>query len=327
MISVEEIEISQLICKHPIVSDFWAELKKVNNWLANAFRVNVDRRNYELLILSKKIFLNYYLAYIPFSPIPLDDGLPINLKNLSSIINIISKNLINKYIFFRFDFPFNYDQYPINSNKFVLSKESIQPEATVRIDLERAIEDIKSDYRKRAKRNIKTNSGIIEVRDIELTKENVDLWYDLYKETANRDGFVARSKDYIDAVLFTRSQIGRKLICGFKDGELVGGIIVIFCNDLALYLFGASMKIDKYSPSYSIQNYAIETLKKLGVKKYDLYGIGYGDKSSHLNSLTLFKTSFGGEILTRIPTIDYPNKKILFKLFKLAEKIRLSLYR
>ncbi len=327
MISVKEIELTELVCINPIVSDFWAEVKKVNNWKSAAFLVKIDRKNYELLILTKKLFLNYYLAYIPFSPIPLNTDLPIKLDDLSTVINIINKNLIYKYIFFRFDFPFDYEKYNNKNKKFILSNQSIQPEATVRIDLERSLDSIKSDYRKRAIRNIKANDGVIEVRDLELTKENLNLWYDLYKETAIRDGFVTRSKAYIDAVIFTNSEVGRKLICAYKDGELVGGIIVIYSKVLALYLFGASKKIDKYSPSYSIQNYAIETLHNLGVKIYDLYGIGYEDKSEHLKTLTLFKTSFGGKILTRVPTIDYPIRKFLFKLFKFVEKIRLSFYR
>lgn len=64
-----------------------------------------------------------------------------------------------------------------------------------------------------------------------------------------------------------------------------------------------------------------------GVKSYDLFGVGVDEKSDNLKSLTQFKSSFGGNVLTRIPTLDYPNNKLIYSLYKMVESLRFFIYR
>ena len=69
-----------------------------------------------------------------------------------------------------------------------------------------------------------------------------------------------------------------------------------------------------------MQDYAIELCHSLGVKSYDFFGIGREGKSDHLKSLTLFKSSFGGDAIERVPTLDFPIKTLLYKIYKMALK-------
>lgn len=313
--------------KNPFVSDYWSKVKSLNHWNSYAFLIKENNNEFELLLMTKKIFCNYYIGYIPFSPVSIKSVNQISLNTFYSALRIIKKMLKEKCILLKVDLPFEFVNVDINKTKFRFSKESIQPEATVRIDLTRSYDEILSEYKKRAKRNLKKNEGIIETKEVEINDININLWYSIYQETAKRDGFSLRNLDYIKSVLYTNSDVNKKFIFSYKDGNLVGGLIIIYSEDLAIYLFGASKKLDKHSPSYSMQDYAIYKLKEIGVKSYDFHGIGLDNKSSHLKSLTLFKTSFGGCVYKRPKTLDYPINKFMYLLYKAAEKIRNAIYR
>lgn len=327
--NIEEIKLDSLIVKNPFVSSYWATIKKNNGWSSFAFHISDDVCDCHLLLLSKKIFGNYNIAYIPFSPVLINKKInkeKINI-NLEEIIIQINKFINKKFIFIKIDLPFENDINFINSNKLKYCKQSVQPEATVRIDLSNSIDNIRNNYKKRAKRHLKKNENVIKIEEVEKNTNNINKWYDLYIETAKRDNFTLRSKKYIENILFTEKDVKTKLIFSYKDGVLVGGLIIIYCQELALYLYGASKKIEKYSPSYSMQDFAINLMKELNVSYYDFHGIGLRDKSSHLSSLSLFKKSFGGDEYIRKSTIDYPIKKVLYILYKFVETLRYLIYR
>ncbi|MDC7250905.1 MAG: peptidoglycan bridge formation glycyltransferase FemA/FemB family protein, partial [Sphaerochaetaceae bacterium] len=159
------------------------------------------------------------------------------------------------------------------------------------------------------------------------TDQNIEIWYSLYKETAKRDNFQIRSIEYIKRVFISTSEIKQKLIFAYFKDKVVGGIIILYSKKEAIYLFGSSKKLPHNSPSYSLQDFAIDNMQKLGIEKYDFFGIGDDNTSEHLKSLTLFKSAFGGEKVERIPSLDYPINKILYKAYKLIEKLRYFVYR
>ncbi len=319
---ISQISLDGLSVVNPFVSKYWAFIKARNNWDAKAYEIVLKDDKYQMLLLSKNLFLNYYIAYIPFSPQSLDGESFLEIDTISKILDEINNLLYKRYVFFKIDLPFGYKEIDKKNKIFKVNDESVQPEATIRINLNRSLDVIKKDYHKRALRHLKRNKENIFANEVEICEENVDIWYALYQETAKRDKFSIRDKEYIKNVLFCNEDVSKKLIFAYKDNCCVGGIIIIYSKVLAIYLFGASKKLEKYSPSYSMQDFAIEKLNQIGVKQYDLHGIGIEEKSPHLKSLTLFKTSFGGDIIKRCATIDYPINKGLYRIYKIAEKIR-----
>ncbi|MGD1821060.1 MAG: lipid II:glycine glycyltransferase FemX [Pleomorphochaeta sp.] len=325
--NVKKIGLNELSVKNPFVSEYWAEIKSHNNWDAKAFLIIDDEFSYEIIVLTKPLLMNLCIAYIPFSPVSLNNNIFLEQKKLKAALLLIKKLITNKIVFFKIDLPYEYSNELDFSKSFILNKESVQPELTIRINLDDSIENIKAKYKKRAKRNLNKNKDIIKTVSVEINKENIDIWYNIYVETAKRDGFQPRSYDYVSKILTTKKDVKVQLLFAYYNEEVVGGIILISSKSLAVYLLGASKKIDNISASYSIQDFAIDNLKEQNIKIYDLYGIGDETNSKHLKSLTLFKTSFGGEILKRVPTLDLPINKVLYKGYKLAEKIRNSIYR
>jgi lipid II:glycine glycyltransferase (peptidoglycan interpeptide bridge formation enzyme) len=77
---------------------------------------------------------------------------------------------------------------------------------------------------------------------------------------------------------------------------------------------------------YALQWKAMQDGKEAGCLYYDLFGIPPDDDPNHpMAGLYRFKTGFGGRIVHRLGSWDYPYKKTLYSFFNLAESLRKKL--
>lgn len=327
-IIINEIDVCKLSNNNPFVSKYWSDVKKKNNWNSKAYIINIGGYNYELLLLVKVIKFSFSLAYIPFAPQPIKhSNMNLALDNLEKISKLLSKKISKKVFVIRYDIPFNYetnDQFVIRNNIFKVNKYSVQPVNTIYINLDNNIDDIVQQYRKRAKRHIKKNMNHVDIKIWNNKNINeLNIWYDIYKETGKNDGFTTRSYDYIFEVLKCENS---KLVLAFVDDKIVGGNIVMFGECVSIYLFGGSLRNCGYSVSYTMQDFTIKLSHKMNIKYYDLFGVG-GINSSHLNKLNLFKSSFGGTLINRSSTFDYVTFPIIYYIYKVIEFFRYLIYR
>lgn len=319
------IEKDKLTCEHPFVSRAWGEIKGKNHWESYAFYIKDDKnREYEVLALKRVLYKIFPIIYLPFSPFPLNGGqLLSDPQILEKICKTIGSQL--KGFVVRVDLPFSYgkNQLIFKIDKpFHLNKESIQPVLTSYIDLNLGYENIKSTYRKRALRNIKKNERIVKLVKWQGDDSSLKQWYEIYKKVAVEDGFISRPLSYIENIM---SKKFSTLYLALIDGRIEGGVIILFGKDVSVYLLGASNKNIKYSVSYSLQDFAIKESCRKACSFYDFYGVG--DEKSHLKTLTLFKSAFGGNIIQRCETIDYPISKTRYFLFHIFDIIRLYVFR
>lgn len=326
-INIEEIDSTELSNNNPFVSGYWSIVKSKNNWNPQAFIISINGFKYELLMLTKKIVSSYYLTYIPFAPYPIDSS-PLNivLDNLEEVSIKLSKKIPKNVFVIRYDIPFDYGNVasPLTINSvFKNNKNSVQPTNTIYIELGKGIESVLNNYRKRAKRHLNKNLDHVEIRIWEGNKDELKLWFDIYRETGRIDGFSTRSYDYIYEILKCDNS---KLILAVVDRKIVGGNIVMFGKSISVYLFGGSQKNCGYSVSYTLQDYTIKLSIEMNIKYYDLFGVG-GKNSKHLKKLNLFKSSFGGTLITRLSTLDYVIHPYIYRLYKSLESIRYLLYR
>ena len=311
LVNLELINISELDSESVFQSPFWAYVKSPL-WKAYAFKYKTMYYEGTFLILVRKLFYSFSIAYSPFCFKKMEYELLIEIsKKIKSLIN-------EKLLLVRYDF-----DYKINNINFLKPlhecKYSIQPTSSVLIDLTKDLE-----FKKRVKRNLKKES-LINISKWNNNDEEFESWYSTYLETSKRDGFDARSKIYIKKLLsYQGIDVKPILYLAKKDDQVVGGILNIRNNYEEIYLFGSSLFIsDGISCGYSLQNYAINKAKEEGIKIYDLFGIGEGN----LYKLTTFKTSFGGDVVNRLSSCDYYFHKGLSTIYKLIENIRFYLKR
>jgi len=160
--------------------------------------------------------------------------------------------------------------------------------------------------------------------------QSLEIFYRMLKETALRDGIAVHGAEYYRA-LFDDSfgtnhaiptQI--RLYIAAHEGDDLASIVALFRGKEATYLYGASSNIKRnLMAPYALQWKAMQDAKASGCAVYDLFGIPPDESPGHpMAGLYRFKTGFGGRIVHRPGSWDYPYKPILHGLFKSAESLR-----
>lgn len=313
---------------NPFQSDFWAHVKEYGLWSPLVLRVlSHTGKSIAILVLVRRFAGNIPIAYIPFAP-PLDVFAVPPADLLSSIAEQAKPHLPKHTIYLRFDLPWqteeNCEMSPLFGQHLRICKNSVQPEATVRLDLHNGYEQVCKHYRQRAKRNIrKAEQSGIDISEWDGDNNTFDQWYAVYQFTAKRDGFTARQYDYLKRWLTFTSTVVCHLYLAKQNQRVIGGIIVMESRYVAVYVFGASISINEISCSYLLQDYAIKAATGRGCQIYDLYGIeGPKDRSSHLKGLGFFKRAFGSSIYYRHPTIDYVYRPCVRSVYVLLENMQ-----
>jgi len=338
---------------NPFQSGFWAAVKKPSGWDSLAIKITVtsdtDSSTWSTvtLVMYRRLFIGFFLAYIPFGPDTTGLDMPLSpfLRELS---REMKKLLPWGTICIRYDLPWlepDLEEVPSLSGRSLRTcRESVQPEGTTRIDLSVGYEAVRLQFRERAKRNIrKAQAKGVVVTEWNGSKEIFSKWYNVYQDTAKRDGFTARPAEYLQRFLNGEIPISSKskknlktelnkischLYLAYVDSKLSGGTMILESKGLALYLFGASLRIDGCSFSYLLQDFAIKKACEHGRTLYDFYGIsGPKNRGAHLDGLRLFKRAFGGFNCYRQPSTDYVIMPVIWTFYSLFEKFRYDFHR
>ena len=123
------------------------------------------------------------------------------------------------------------------------------------------------------------------------------------------------------------SSLKTTLYLAEHEGDVLAGIVTLFRGKEAVYLYGASSdrKRNLMAP-YALQLKAMEDAKAYGCSEYDLFGIPPNEDPSHpMAGLYRFKTGFGGRIIHRPGSLDYPCRPLIYHLFRAAETLRKTL--
>lgn len=154
--------------------------------------------------------------------------------------------------------------------------------------------------------------------------EKIDDFYNLMLETANRDRFNARSKNYFKKIINCMQGHCRLYMCYYNDIALSGAIAINY-GDRVSYLYGASTeKYRNLMPNYLMQWNMIKWAIETNCKIYDFMGIPFYNDETHSNyGVYRFKKGFNGEVVNyagEFNYIYYPIRKaIISKAFKLLK--------
>jgi len=223
----------------------------------------------------------------------------------------------------------------------VKTKTDIQPPDTTLIDLTKSEDELLSAMRSKWRYNIRLaqKKGVVvrayrartdkaDVRSLDFDAARVlDIFYELYKTTASRDGIAIHAKKYYeDLFALSAAHKDAPLITVYiasHEGENLASIITLFSKSEAVYLYGASSNAKRnLMPAYLLQWTAICDAKSYGSAVYDFYGMPPSDDKDHpMYGLYLFKTGFGGRIVHRPGSLDFPLSP-LYAPYALAESAR-----
>jgi len=198
----------------------------------------------------------------------------------------------------------------------------VQPRFTYEVDLKRSEQDILDDFNQQWRRNIRKAESVgvrVRVADIsELTK-----FYQVYLETANRDGFSPRSLSYFQNYL---TQFGKqaRLYLAECDGKVEAGAIWVAAGNRAWYSYGASSTNGReLRPSNALQWQMMRDSKTAGYQVYDLRGISAGlDNTDPLVGLLNFKCGLGGTAVEWLGEFDLVLNKPIATAYALVRRFK-----
>ncbi len=349
---------------------FWGRFKGSFGWKPSAFLI--DGR-LPLLALTRKLGAGFSLCYVPHGPLSASTH---NWSEyyLAEITRRLVAYLPAGCVFIRYDLPWGRsaaEERPLKP-PFRRAPMDIQPASTVVLDLRPSEGSILAGMKAKTRYNIR----LAEKRGVVVTVgalRDVEEWYALYRETAERDRIAIHSLAYykrlvelsieppraeaappwwetnasrsapvarprIELLLARAGEArggreagdeGAGSETSAKPGTLLAGIFVAICGKRATYLFGASSNAHRnLMASYLVQLEAIRLARRAGCELYDLFGIPFrDDPQDPMYGLYRFKTGFGGTILHRPGSWDFPLRRRAYALYRLAEGYRRWYYK
>ena len=336
-------------------SGFWCDFKCAHGWK----KINHDKIN--VLVRSfRKGPVSFSLAYVPMAPeFKAESAVPgfeeqarsevDYVKSLGDFAENVRSKLPKNTLCLRFDIPLDMpDVETRNEYLFRLpelcriskvnlkkTKVDIQPPDSTFLDLSLSEDELLKNMKNKWRYNIRyaAKHGV-EVRAITASspdfEKDLESFYSLYKETAERDGIglhpLSYYKDLLERgekSLGTDDETKITLYIASHENEDLAAILTLFQKDEAVYLYGCSSnKKRNLMPNYLVQWTAVCDAKNYGSKIYDFYGIPpTGDENHPMHGLYLFKTGFGGLEVHRPGSVDIPLSRF-YKAYILAEDFR-----
>lgn len=200
------------------------------------------------------------------------------------------------------------------------SPEQIQFRNTVIIDLTPSEADLLAAMKSKWRYNIRL-AGRKGVTIQPGTGSDLPQFFQMYAETAARDGFLIRPEAYYRQVWQHFLQTGQAdLLLASVAGEPVAGLLLFYFGRTAWYLYGASTGQHRnLMPNHALQWAAIKQAKRRGCTRYDLWGApDHFDESDRLWGVYRFKQGFCGQVLLGLGAYDFPVNRPLYWAFSAA---------
>ena len=204
------------------------------------------------------------------------------------------------------------------------SDTQVQFRNTITIDLRQSEDELLMAMSGNTRRKIRTaaKKGVT-IRS--AADEDLSTLYELYRITAERDGFLIRPFDYYRRAwqAFMQAGLAHALIAEYQ-GKPIAQVILFHFGRRCWYFFGASKNEERQRmPNYMLQWEAIKWAKAQGYAVYDLWGApDVFDESDGMWGVYQFKRGFRGRVVRHIGAWDYAPRPWLYGAYtKLAPRL------
>ena len=187
----------------------------------------------------------------------------------------------------------------------------VQPRCVMQLDLSPSLDDLMKACKEKTRYNIRlAGRKGVQVR-VGETLEDLRVFYDILKITAERDRFLVRSFDYYqDTWEIIQKRGMARLFLAEYEGKALSGALAYVLGDKACYTYGASSNEHRnVMPNYLMQWEMIRWAKESGCSIYDFRGVSPKkdeDEHDHLAGLYRFKAGFNARFVEYIGEFDLP---------------------
>ncbi len=312
--------LAQLPDPHVLQSWAWGEFKERHGWRAARWLWKSGERPHAaaLLLTRRLVPLPFCVAYVPKGPLLdwEDDAL---LDQVLSDLESVARR--RRAVLLKIDPDVQADSGSgsrvvahLTARGWRLSSEQVQFRNTMHIDLTLGEDELLARMKSKWRYNIRlaSRSGV-QVR--QGGAEDMELLYQMYRETSLRDRFVIRPQSYYQDAwgAFIAAGLAQPLIAEV-DGEAVAMVILFRLGQRAWYMYGASRSLHRDKmPNHLLQWEAIRWAKAQGCTVYDLWGAPDElVETDPMWGVYRFKGGFGARLVRHIGAYDYPAAPLLY---------------
>lgn len=324
-------------------TDYWGRVKSSLGFTPLAFDIHAARSRGDVLVLLQPFGRGKLAAYIPQGPeyAPSPDSYGPFLEELSETL---IQHLAPAVAFIRYDLPWvsqyagemkeqRGNSYPeprlremrmnFGTKTWNLRKSDMDMTvaSSLIVDIEASEEQILAGMKPKTRYNI----GLARRKGVVVSQASQDQlpeFYDLYRQTALRNGFPLCEFRHFSALFQAQKDNPRNSEVFFflarRHQDLLAGAIIAVSGKNALYLHGASSSANRnLMGAYALHWEAIRTARSRGCVRYDLGAVSPGMAPDHpFYGLYRFKTGFGGRIELRDGSWDYPLDEEAYLAFR-----------
>lgn len=342
---------------------YWSEVKRLQGMETRAFNFKAESSEIfadsedqgyfigDLLVLIQQLDKEHSIAYVPYGPEvePMEEKQGMFLEQLSEAL----RSFLPKHcIMIRYDLSWeshwakDVDYYDIDGDWLGVPEPRIQefrlnystvhwnlkkantdilPSNTILMDLNHSADFLLGGMKPKTRYNINLSlrKGV-KVRSLGL--ESLEVWYELYRQTAARNRFFLHDISYFRIVLSARandtlSPADVYLLVAEVDGKPLAAMFLVIAAHRGTYLYGASASDNRnYMATYALQWRAMQIAKEKGCTEYDFFGVApRADVSHPMYGLYRFKKGFGGQVYHRLGCWDYPLNKDMYQYYASME--------
>lgn len=320
--------VSSALRPHFLQSYEWGELKRGTGWLPLRLLLTKDGTPVAAIsLLKRKLpFLGRSILYAPRGPMLSEECDPASEEFFWKEVIKLGKRHRAVIIKIDPDIPLP-DEFALKRLQELGFRPAggeagfggVQPRYVFRMDITPSEEELLARMASKTRYNIRlADRRGVKVRVAE-NKDDLSIFYDLLKETAERDRFLVRDFSYFESMwdLFISQGTARLFLAEYQ-GEYIAGTIAFHCGDRVWYLYGASSNRRRnVMPNYLLQWEMIKWAKSLQCRVYDMRGVPpTDDPQNPLAGLYRFKKGFGGEFTEFIPEHDLVLSSFWYFLWK-----------
>jgi peptidoglycan pentaglycine glycine transferase (the first glycine) len=252
---------------HPLQLWGWGEVKAAHNWKAERVfvRKGDDIVGAAQVLIRPLPGLFNCLAYIPRGPVAGSADREAVLKELASYVKTTYKAVALTIEPDWTEAP-QVDGWKQSDNTILIPR-------TLILDLEKSEDELMAAMSKKTRQYIrKSGSESLEIRKIK-NREELRACLEIYKQTAKRANFALHGDEYYYDVFDKLGEFS-PVFAAFSGSDPVAFLWLAISQDVAFELYGGmNEEGQRLRANYALKWHAIRTMKKWGIKRYDLNGL------------------------------------------------------
>ena len=313
-----------LLTVHPLQSFEWGNFREKTG-------IKVIGINGVQMTIHRIPHTNFTIGYVPKGPLP----------TKTMISNLRRIGIQEKCIFIQLEpniMAHEDTKLEIKNLGLLPASHPLFTKYTFILDLTKGEQELLSGMHPKTRYNIRValKHGVQIIRDD--SKEAFETYLKLTEETTKRQGFYAHTQKYHRLMWETlRNQKSIKnqnlntdkltshlFLAKYHDQILTAWILFVY-KDTLYYPYGSSSNLNREVMASNLMMWeAIKFGKKLGLKKFDMWGAlsDNPDKNDSWYGFHRFKQGYGPEHVESVGSFDLVINPMFYEIYKIVDRIR-----